>query len=162
MSPVNLGTLGSNVPAATGRCQIKRAPGNNSVNYSAGVAGNTVLSDGAGGQMSMSITTGQQPGWWVIRAETIWLTDGTWYYFTWNVILSPADADGMSQAWNHLCLHPALGWQESCIDTIFRLQANTTYTVSMCWGYSQGGTQALYAGPDFTYLLGEFVGEGQI
>ena len=113
--------------------------------------------------MGISINVGDQPGWWVVRAETIWLAnDAAWYYFTWNITLSQPDADGVQQAWNHMCQHPNQGWMESCIDVIFRLQPNTYYQASMCWGYTQAGSQTCFTAGEYHYIFGEFVGEGAL
>ena len=164
MSPTNLGDLPSNQPAPTGLCQIKRG-GGGGVNYSNGIAQGTTISDGAGGYMTIAVTP-PRPGWWIIRAETIWLMlDATWAYFTWCVSCNPVDANGWGGGggdWNHMSQHSAQGWQESCIDTAYRLNANTTYTAGMYWGYSQGWTQQIYTGGDYTYISGEFIEDGSL
>lgn len=160
MSPINLADLPSNQPAPTGLCQIKRGAGS-SIGLNNQYGQGTPLTDGTS-PMQISITP-QRPGWWVVRAETIWnQVDALWMYFTWYVGLSPADADGFSQAWNHTCQHSAQSWQESCIDVVFRLNAGVAYTAGMFWGYSQGYNQQYFAGVDYHFIMGEFVGEGAI
>lgn len=157
MSPVNLGDLPSNQPAPTGLCQIKLGQAGG-VNYSS-AAQYQPIGDGAGGQMSISITP-SRPGWWVVRGQTIWLAlDAAWYYFCWYLNIVPTDADGWSSDYNHMCQHSYQGWMQSCIDTVWRLNAGVAYTARMYWGYSQAGTQQMYGAYPYTSLMGEFIGE---
>jgi hypothetical protein len=159
---VNLGQLASNTPVPTGVCQIKRGAGSTDMTFNNTVAQGTVITDGAGQPMRISVTP-TNPGWWVIRAESVWSSpDAVWRYWTWYVGISPTDADGVTGDWNHGCTHSITGYRESCLNTIFRLNANTTYSATMTWGYSQGNNQRIWPGTDFLYIMGEFVGEGQI
>ena len=60
-------------------------------------------------------------------------------------------------------MHSAQGWTESCINTVYRLAANTAYYAEMYWpNASSGYNQSYFAGPDYQYISGEFVGEGSI
>jgi hypothetical protein len=161
MSPTNLADLRSDQPAPTGLCQIKRGQVNGTIYYTNAVAQGTIIHDGNNNPMRIGITPARA-GWWIVRAENIWSTpDAAWAYFTWYLQLSPADADGVSQDWNHGCIHSALSWQESSIHTAYRLNAGVAYTVTEYWGYSQGYNQGWWSGPDYCYIMGEFV-EGRV
>lgn len=158
MSPTNLRDLPSSQPAPTGLCQLKQGQGVG-VTYS-NAAQYQTITDGAGNPMQIQITP-TRPGWWVVRGETIWVAnDAAWYYFTWYLSISPTDADGWSADYNHMCQHSYQGWMQSCIDTVWRLNAGVAYTARMNWGYSQGGSQQMYSGSTYTSLMGEFIGEG--
>ena len=162
MTPVNLAALPSNQPAPTGLCQIKRGGAETSLTYNNSIEQGRTMHDGTGVPLQISITP-DRPGWWVVRAETIWnQVEAVWMYFAWFIGLNVNDADGQGWDWAHNCQHSAQGWQESCIDAIYRLNAGVTYTCRMAWGYSQGYNQQQYVGKDYTYIFGEFVGEGQI
>jgi hypothetical protein len=161
MSPVKLGDLPSNQPVPTGKIQFKLA------GPAAAVVcppNNTIMGDNSGNPMQIAITTPPtRGGWWVIRAENIFsLADGAWYYFAWYVQLSPADADGKSIDYAHHRLHNALGWQQSCLDTAFKLNANTAYTCAMYFRDRQAGTVYYFTGPEYCYISGEFIAEGSI
>jgi hypothetical protein len=159
MTPVNLGDLPSAQPIPTGLGQLKRGASANEY----GCTGPNPFSDGAGGSMQIAITTGSRPGWWIVRAETIFrLLDSAWYYFAWSVRLSPADALGVSQEMGHGRLHVIPSWQHYAIDTVYKLNANTTYTAAMWFEYHQAGTVMIYLGPEYTYIGGEFIAEGSL
>jgi hypothetical protein len=160
MSPVNLGDLPSQSPAPTGLGQLKRGASNA---QTATPADNSILYDGAGAPMRIALTTGPRPGWWLVRAETIFIIgDGAWYYFAWYVQLSPADADGIQNHYAHGRLHSAIGWEQSCIDAAYRLNPSTSYTATMMYGYRQAGSHYYWTGPDYTTIAGEFVAEGSL
>lgn len=159
MSPVKLGDLPSNEPIPTGKVQMKRGASNVGIVCP---ANNTIMYDGAGAPMQIAITP-TRPGWWVIRAENIFiLSDAAWYYFAWYVNLAPADANGNSIDYAHHRLHNAIGWQQSCLDTAFKLNANTAYTASMYFRDRQAGTVQYYGGPEYCMIAGEFIAEGSI
>jgi hypothetical protein len=159
VSPVNLGQLPSDQPPPTGLVQSKRSAAA-SLNFTNAVA-YVPITDGYGAPMAISITP-TRPGWWVIRAETIWLVaEANWYYATWYVNITPTDADGWVNDYNHMSKHSAQGWQESCLDTVFKLNAGVAYTATMMFGYCNAGTWSVYGG-GFSYIQGEFVGEGAL
>jgi hypothetical protein len=159
MTPVKLGDLPSNQPAPTGLVQFKRGAANA---QTVCPADHNAMGDGAGGYMQIGITP-TRPGWWVIRAENIFIiADGAWYYFAWYVKLDPADADGNYQDYAHHRLHSALGWQQSCLDTAFRLNAGQAYLATMVFRDRQAGTVYYWTGPDYCTISGEFVGEGSL
>jgi hypothetical protein len=160
VSPVNLGDLPSQQPVPTGLAQLKRGA---SDAQTVCPADNSIMYDGAGSPMRIAITTGSRPGWWVIRAENIFIIgDAAWYYFAWYVQLSPADALGISNEYAHHRLHSIPGWEQSCIDTAYRLNANTTYTATMIFRDRQGGTVYYWTGKDYCTIGGEFVAEGSL
>ena len=159
MSPVNLGALPSNQPAPTGLCQIKRGAADA---QSVCPANNTAMLDGAGAPMRIAITPARA-GWWVIRAETIFiLADAAWYYFSWYIQLSPADANGWSADYSFHCLHNAVGWRQNAIDAVFLLNASTAYTATMMFNVRQAGTVSYWTGSTYCYIAGEFIGEGSV
>jgi hypothetical protein len=160
VSPVNLGDLPSTQPVPTGLGQIKRGAADAQVvcpaNYD-------IFYDGAGNPMRIAITTGSRPGWWVIRAENIFvLADAAWYYAAWSVTLNMADVNGINSEFAHMHLHSALGWNVSCIDTAYRLNANTTYLATMYMRDRQAGTWYYWSGPNYSYISGEFIAEGSL
>ena len=160
MSPVALGALPSEQPVPTGLQQFKRGA---SAAQVVCPANNSIMYDNAGAPMQVAITTGSRPGWWVIRAENIFIIgDAAWYYFAWYVQLSPADATGWSIDYAHHRLHSALGWQQSCIDTAFKLNASTTYTATMYFRDRQAGTVYYFTGPEYCTISGEFIAEGSL
>jgi hypothetical protein len=160
MTPVALGALPSNQPAPTGLVQYKRGAANA---QTVCPADSYAMGDGAGGYMQIGITTGARPGWWIIRAENIFIiADAAWYYFAWYVNLNVADANGIQNEYAHHRLHSALGWEQSCIDTAYRLAANTSYLATMVFGYRQAGTVYYWTGPDYCTIQGEFIGEGSL
>jgi hypothetical protein len=159
MTPVLLGDLASNQPAPTGLCQIKRGA---SDAQTVCPANNSIMYDGAGAPMQIAITPAR-PGWWIIRAETIFIiADAAWYYFAWYIQLSPADANGQSIDYGHHCLHNAVGWRQQAIDTAFRLNASTAYTATLYFRDRQAGTVYYWTGATYTYIAGEFIGEGSV
>jgi hypothetical protein len=121
------------------------------------------IEDGNGQPMRIALTP-SRPGMWLIRAEMIWNTpDAIWSYFHWGVRLVPTDALGFGDDRNHHCMHSALGWTEQVINTAYQLAAGTAYYAEMYWpNSSMGYNQAYWAGPDYHYIMGEFVGEGSI
>jgi hypothetical protein len=160
MTPVALGDLPSQQPAPTGLVQFKRGaanaqticPGNNSIMY-----------DGAGSPMRISLTTGSRPGWWIIRAENIFLlADATWYWFAWYILVEPSDLDGYGNQMAHGRLHSALSWNQSCLDAAYRLNANTAYQCTMYFRDRQAGSFYYWTGPDYCTLSGEFIAEGSL
>ena len=159
MTPVKLGDLPSNEPAPTGLVQVKRGT------VGAGTqswADYNYFLDGAGNPMQIAITP-TRPGWWIVRAETIFsIADGAWYYCEWRVRCSPADANGIGDDFNYHRLHSALSWQQACLDTAFKLNANTTYTASMVIGGHSAGTWYYWAGAPYHYIKGEFIAEGSL
>lgn len=162
MSPTTLGELPTNQPAPTGRCQIKRGAVNTSIGWVSGVAVQP-LQDGAGSPMRISITP-TRPGWWVIRAETIWvLSEAAWYYCHWGVRCVPLDADGRGDDRNHMCLHAALSWTEQVINTAYRLNAGTAYYCESYWPNScNAGTWNYHCYPEYSYIFGEFIEDGSL
>jgi hypothetical protein len=79
------------------------------------------------------------------------------------VRLQPADADGWFDDRNHHTMHSALGWTESVLNTAYRLNAGTAYTCDMYWPNSTSGNNMMYfAGPDYQYIMGEFIEDGSI
>ena len=162
MSPTSLGALPNDLPAPLNRCQIKRGVSSADQGpYNNTVAQGTAITDGGGNAMQIAVIP-RYRCWWLIRAEMIWRNnDAAWAYYTWYVALSPADLTGEADDWNHLCSHSALGWQTSVMDAAYLLEANTAYTATMRWGYSQGYNQYWYGGPEYLYIMGELVGEGQ-
>lgn len=162
MTPVNFGDLRSDQPAPTGLCQIKRGAANVSIALT-GAAGVVALQDGAGAPMRISITP-PRAGWWVIRAETMWvLSDAAWYYSHWGVRCVPADADGKNDDRNHMCIHSALSWTEQVINTAYRLNANTAYYVEEYWPNSvNAGTWNYHCYPEYHYMYGEFIEDGSL
>lgn len=160
MTPVNLGDLPSNQPAPTGLCQFKKGARNAQTTCP---ANNSIMYDGLTDPMEITITTGSRPGWWLIRAENIFIIgDAAWYYFAWYVQLTPADANGVSIEYSHGRLHSALGWNHYPLDAAFRLNANTFYKATMYFRDRQAGTFYYWTGPDYCTLSGEFVAEGSI
>lgn len=163
MTPVNLGALPSNQPVPTGLCQIKRGtPATGTITWN-----NTVsvrpLEDGSGQPMRIAITP-TRPGLWLIRAETIWSSpDATWTYFHWGVRCVPLDANGEGDDRNHHAMHSALGWTESVVNTVYRLNAGTAYYAEMYWpNASSGFNQGYFSGQDYHCIMGEFVAEGSL
>lgn len=159
MTPVALGDLPSNQPAPTGLVQVKfGAVGSGQQNW----ADYNFFQDGAGALMQIAITP-NRPGWWVIRAETIFsILDGAWYYCEYRVRCSPADANGIGDDFNYHRLHSALSWQQACLDTAFKLNAGQTYTATMLMGGRNAGTWYYWSGPDYHRIMGEFVAEGSL
>ena len=159
MSPVNLGDLPSHQPVPTGLGQLKRGATDNE---GGAPADHSMMTDGWGSPMQIAITP-TRPGWWVIRAETIFRNlDAAWYYFAWYVKCSPADMDGVADEYCHGRLHSFIQWQHYALDTVYKLAANTTYTATMYFGYRQAGTVYMYYGPNYTYISGEFIAEGSL
>jgi hypothetical protein len=160
VTPINLSDLPSNQPAPTGLCQLKRGVGNVGITWNNTVAVQA-LQDGAGGLMRINITPART-GWWLIRAENIWQSpDAIWDYFHWGVRIVPLDLDGAGDDRCHHAMHSALGWTESCLDTVYRLAAGVAYYAEMYWPNSSSGyNQSYWAGQDYHYIMGEFVGEG--
>jgi hypothetical protein len=160
MSPTNLGDLPSNEPAPTGLVQLKRGVANQTDGYTNNNPIGTVLTDGAGGRMEIAITPAR-PGWWLIRAENIiYSPDAIWTYCYWEVFLTPNDADNVNLAIAYLPLHSALSWNESCIDTAHRLNAGVAYKAQMRWRANSGYSHGFWTGPDYCYIMGEFVEDG--
>lgn len=160
MTPVNLGDLPSNQPAPTGLGQLKRGAANAQTLCP---ANGYAMGDGAGGYMQIGITTGSRPGWWVIRAENIFIIgDAAWYYFSWYVNLNQADANGIQNEMCHGRIHSAIGWQHYAIDTAYRLNPNTSYLATMVYGSRQAGTHYYWTGPDYCTIGGEFIAEGSL
>jgi hypothetical protein len=159
MTPVNLGDLHSNEPVPTGLVQLKRGQ----IDGQSPFADWSYIYDGVGGPMQIAITTGNRPGWWVIRAETIFsIADAAWYFFHWFVRCSPVDENGWGDDHNYHRLHSALSWQQSCLDTAYRLKANTTYTATMFCAGRQAGTIYYWTGSTYHYIKGEFIAEGSL
>jgi hypothetical protein len=157
MSPAYLGALPLDQPAPTGLVQLKRGAGGQIA-----VPGNySPLVDGIGGTMKIAITP-TRPGWWCLRAETIFITNANWISFAWYIEVLPADYNGDQSTWNYCTMHSAQGWQQSCLDATYRLKANTAYTAEMRFAFTQGEQQYFYAGPGYTFIAGEFVGEGRL
>lgn len=162
MTPVNLGQLPTDQPAPTGLCQVKRGVANTSTPLTSG-SGVVSLLDGAGAPMRISITP-SRPGWWLVRAETMWvLSDAAWYYCHWGVRCVPLDADNRGDDRNHMCIHSALSWQESVINTAYRLNANTAYYCEMYWPNSvNAGTWNYHTWYEYHYIFGEFIEDGSL
>ena len=162
MTPVNLGDLPSNEAAPTGLVQIRRGVvGAGQVQWS----DHSPMYENVGSPwpMYIYISTGNRPGWWVIRAETIFsMADAAWYYFHWYIHLSQADENGVQDDHNYKCQHSALSWQQSCLDTAFKLKANAYYEATMYYGGRSGGTVYRWCGADYTYIKGEFIAEGSL
>ena len=158
MTPVALGELPSQQPVPTGFGQIKRGQ----VDGQSPWGDWNYLYDGAGGLMQIAITP-TRPGWWVIRAETIFsMLDAAWYFFHWFVRCSPADANGITDEHNYHRLHSSLSWEQSCLDTAFKLNANTTYTATMFCAGRSAGSIYYWTGGTYTYISGEFIAEGSL
>ena len=162
MSPVNFGDLPSDQPAPTGLCQIKRGVANSSLAWSMAIGVRT-MEDGSGGLMRINITP-PRAGWWLIRAETMWvLSDAAWYYAHWGVRCVPLDADGRGDDRNHMCIHSALSWQESVINTAYRLLAGVPYYCEMYWPNSaNAGTWNYHTWYEYHYIFGEFIEDGSL
>lgn len=164
MSPIiNLGDLPTDQPVPTGLCQIKRGVANTSIAWYSGVAVQP-LQDGAGGLMRIGPITPTRPGWWLIRAETMWvLSESAWYYAHWGVRCVPLDADGRGDDRNHMCQHAALSWTEQVINTAYRLNAGTAYYVEQYWPNSaNAGTWNYHTYPEYHFISGEFIAEGSL
>ena len=160
MTPVNLGDLPSNEAAPTGRVQFKRGAANAQVLCP---IDHTAMGDGAGSPMRLEIWGQTRPGWWVFRAENIFIIgDNAWYWFAWYIKLEPADENGVSQEFAHHRLHSALGWQQSCIDTAFKLKANQYYIATMTFRDRQAGSVYYWTGPDYCTLSAEYIAEGSL
>ena len=161
MTPVALGDLPSQQPVPTGLMQFKRGAIDAQVVCP---ADNSIMYDGAGSPMQIYLTTGSRPGWWVIRAENIFvIADAAWYYFAWYVQLGPtADVNGIQNQYAHHRLHSAVSWQQSCIDTVYYLNPNTTYAATMRFRDRQAGTVYYFTGPNYCYISGEFIAEGSL
>jgi hypothetical protein len=113
--------------------------------------------------LTISITTGSRPGWWVVRSEMIYrILDSAWYYFAWGIRCTPADVNGISEEMSHGRLHAIPSWQHYACDAVYRLAANTTYTAAVYFAYRQGGTIYAYYGPNYMYIGGEFIAEGSL
>lgn len=162
MTPVNLGDLPSNQPVPTGLVQIRRGKaGQGQLPF----RDNTIMYEEINFDLwPLYITIGTtRPGWWVIRAENIFsIVDATWHYFNWFVRLSQPDENGIQDEYNYHRLHSALSWQQSCLDTAFKLKANTYYEATAYFGGRSGGTIYRWGGPEYTYIKGEFIGEGSL
>ena len=159
MNPINLADLPSNQPAPTGLVQIKRGAADGVANYSMG-SGRQWIIDGGGGYMQIAITP-PRAGWWLLRAETIWTTDYPgWTSLTWSI---QVNADEANVATNYLSLHSTIGWQESVMDIVYPLSAGVAYTAGLVWAnFGGAGTHSIWTGGGYTFIAGEFVGEGAI
>jgi len=157
MSPTNLAALPSDQPAPTGLVQVKRGVNEAGAWYS-NSSGRQWLMDGAGGYMQIHLTP-PRPGWWLLRAETIWTTDnGAWTSMTWSI---QVNADEANVATDYLSLHSAISWQEQAIDFVYPLSAGVGYSAGLVWAnFGGAGNFAFWTGPTYTYIAGEFVGEG--
>lgn len=162
MTPISLGQLPSNQPVPNGLCQIKRGTANTSIGWYSGVAVQP-LQDGSGNPMRIAITPARS-GWWVIRAETMWvLSDAAWYYAHWGVRCVPLDADGRGDDRNHMCLHSALSWTEQVINTAYRLNAGTPYYAEQYWPNSaNAGTWNYHVYWEYHSIMGEFIEDGAL
>ena len=160
MTPVNLGDLPSAEPVPTGLGQLKRGNQDGQVQW----ADWTQMYHDSAPLYEMRISIyPPRPGWWVIRAENIFLmAEAAWYYFHWFVRCSPADANGITDEHNYHRLHSALNWQQSCIDTAFKVNASTYYEAGMFYGGRSGGTVYRWTGSTYSYISGEFIAEGSL
>jgi hypothetical protein len=162
VSPTNLADLPSASPPNTGVGSVRRG------STAAGITWNNTVSerpmeDGGGSPMRLSRTP-TRPGWWLIRAQSIWVVqEAVWVYWHWGVRLVPLDADGRGDDRNHMASHNALQWNESVINTAYRLNAGVPYYVEMYWPSSSSGyNQQYWCAADFLTLTAEFYEDGSL
>jgi microcystin-dependent protein len=113
----------------------------------------SILSNGTT-PMQLSITP-TVPVWWEVTGNigVVVKVDAVYNYLYGYLKLSPADQNGITSA-------RALVMQHSQVQTyewrgftrIFKLAANTTYTVSLCLGGGDAGSWQYYQGPDQLWL----------
>lgn len=159
MSPTTLGQLPSNLPAPTGRAQVKRGVANTTITWN-----NTVseqpLQDGAGGPMTISVATTRR-AWWFVHGQMMWIqVDPVWVSFEVGLVMPIADRNGWSRLKTQHSFHSALGWQSISLDGLWLLEANVTYTCHLYWIYSSGYNQTYHCHPYYHYIEGELIGEG--
>lgn len=171
MSPQNLSDLPTSAPAPTGDAQVRRGAQNSEVGYNNTVSARPLIDAPAGNDMFIEVVPYYR-GYWIVHAETIWRTvDAVWTYCHWGVRLTDGgaadtakpDLNGYYDARNHIVMHSAQVWQESCLSTVFKLEMNTVYRAVMWWPNSSGGwSNNYFAGPEYMHIQGEFVEDGSL
>lgn len=165
MSPTNLGVLPSNLPLPNQRVQIKRGQVDGAPEVSNLVAYGSKLIDGAGGYMEISYTP-RYDCRWLIRSNVMWHgKDGGWQRADHGLVLSPADADGITIGHQRCMLmynNTTVEWRTAACSAMFRLRAGITYNASIQFLYSSGYWQRYHHGPAYTRLIGLVLGEGEL
>ena len=165
MSPVNLGSLPSELPVPNQRVQIKRGVAAVNLTVSNLVAAGTKMTDGAGGPMEISYQP-RYDCYWLVRCNSIWHgLSGGWQRCDHGIYISPADLDGVTlghQRPMDLFDNVTVEWRTAAASHMFRLAAGITYTAYMAFVYSSGYYQEYHTGPGYTRIFGVVIGEGEV
>ena len=165
MTPINLGTLPSNLPLPNQRVQIKRGVVDSAPQVSNLVTYGSKLSDGAGGFMEISYTP-RYDCRWLVRSNTMWHgVSGGWQRADHGIMISPADADGVIYGHRRCMLHydnTTVEWRTASVSAMFRLTAGIAYTAYLAFTYSSGYWQAYHTGKPYTRIFGVVLGEGEL
>jgi hypothetical protein len=162
--PTALELLPSNLPAPTGRCQIKRGGSNANavVRYNNTVAAGTKHSDGVGGFLEISVTP-RYACYWLVTGNLITHgVNGSWQRMDWGIRITPNDVNGTSLAAKIAtqCYDlTTVEWQTTTGSYMFRLAANTTYTAYLSFEYSSGFNQEIHCNQAWTRIMGRIIGE---
>ena len=164
--PANLADLPSNQPIPNARCQFKTGIWNGQTNVTNTISNIQIPDDGLGNSFMEISYTPRYPCLWVVRSNSIWCgISGGWQRVDHTIQINPADADGQvvgGQTIAEVYDNTTVGWCPFPCHAAFRLNAGIAYKAYMAFGYSSGGVQALYYGPEYLRLMGRVVGEGVI
>jgi hypothetical protein len=142
--------------------QNKRGVANTTITWNNTVTFGTVLQDGAGGNMTISVTPTRRC-WWLVHGQTLWAqVEAVWMSFEVWLFLQPADLNYYNTFRTQHSMHSAVSWQSVSLDGLWTLEANTTYYCSLVWGYSSGYNQTYHCHPVYHYIEGELIGEGAL
>src|SRR5215831_5654939 len=80
--------------------------------------------------------------------------DAAYHYAYMSIALSPADVDGVSRSQHLVTQHSGVNQYEGRFcRNVFKLAANTAYTVNGIHGSTSGGNWSYYMGPDHLNLM---------
>jgi hypothetical protein len=160
VSPTTLGQLPSDQPAPTGQVQRRQGTANTTIDMNNQVTYGTVLQDGSGANMTLSVTPTRR-ALWLVHAQTMWIqVDPLWMSYEVGLFLSPADRNSWNTFKTQNSQHPAIGWRTVVLDALWSLEANTTYYCSLVWLYSSGYTQRYHTYPYYHFIEAELIEEG--
>ena len=115
------------------------------------------IDDGSGGRMQI-VYTPSVPCWWEVTAQAgnVQKLDAAYHYLYGWIMLTPADQDGIFQAYHIVMQHAQVNTYEGrMMKRLFRLAAGVTYTASLVLGQGNGGSWNYYADPGYLWIEGK-------
>lgn len=125
--------------------------------YSGTFAGNvTTVIDAAGGPMRLSYTP-PVDAWWDVRGVigNVVKVDAAYHYLYGQLLLAPADVDGVNVAQHLLVQHSAVNqYDHRDLHRLFKLAAGVAYTATLQFAGGSGGTWQFYRGQNHIWIEG--------